>query len=123
MSLEHEGSFDPSLDQEIAKETIIPNELMASLRFNEFEITTKPRYSMRFILNGTPYHFNGVVTALATAHIQKKKAELDQFAALPGHIVRLCYNFTGVQKEFYKPADLVRDSANWIDISPKNTNE
>jgi len=123
VSLEHEVSLDPSPEQEQPKETIIPSELVVSLRFDEFEQFIKSRYSMRFVLNGKPYHLSGVVAALATAHSENKRAELNQFAALPGYIVRLCYSFSGVQKEFYWPAELVRDSANWIDVSPENTNK
>lgn len=130
MSIEFEEILDdPSDPDETSKpenlpvEAVIPPELMKSFRFDEYEKSTTPRYSMRFVLNSTPYHFDGVVTALAAAHREEKIEELSQFAALPGFIVRLCYNFSGVQTEYYRPNDLVRDSKHWVNITKQTTDK
>lgn len=130
MSIEFEEILDdPSDPDETSKpenllaEAVIPPELIESFRFDKYEKAITPRYSMRFVFNGRPYHFDGVVTALAAAHREEKIEELSQFAALPGFIVRLCYNFSGVQREYYRPSDLVRDSKHWVNITKQTTDQ
>lgn len=116
MSIEYDERPDNGLDDRKMREALIPPELMDSLHFEEFESSVRPRYSMKFVLNGKNYHFDGVITALATAHKEKKTNELNQLAALPGIIIRLCYNFSGVQKEYFLPKALVHDSASWVSV-------
>jgi hypothetical protein len=104
-------------------EAVIPPELIKSFRFDDYEKSITPRYSMRFVFNGKPYHFDGVVTALAAAHQEEKIQELRQFAALPGYITRLCYNFSGVRREYYRPEALVCDSKHWVNITRETTDK
>jgi hypothetical protein len=115
--LERQESFVRSPEDKQLHEAVIPLELMQALRFGEFNRTVKPHFSMQFVLNGHAYHFDGVVTALSVAHKQGKIDELNQFAALPGLIVRLCYSFNSIQREAFSPALLVQDSARWTDVS------
>ena len=120
MGIEGDEILNSRLEEEEIVEATIPPELIAALRFDEFERTVKPHFSMQFVFNGTPYHFDGVLNALSTAHKQKMTAELEQLAAVQGVVVRLCHNFTGVQKEYYKPSELVSDSARWVRITDEN---
>lgn len=116
MSIDFDERSELPPEEVRLKEAVIPPELIQSLQFDEFQKSTKRRYSMQFVLNGQAYHFDGVVTALATAHKQGRKTELDQLAAVPGVVIRLCKSFTGVSKEYYRLSELVRDSASWVTV-------
>lgn len=120
MAIEGDEILDSRLEEEEIIEAAIPPELIAALHFDEYQRTIKPHFSMQFVFNGTPYHFDGVVTALANAHKKNMTAELEKLAAVPGVVVRLCHNFTGVQKEYYKPSELVSDSASWVRVADEN---
>jgi len=95
------------------REITVPDELMRSLRFKEFELSVRPKFSIRFRLNGYAYHFDGVVRALAAAHNEGKVKELEQFAQLPGLVVRLCYGLGNTVRDAFTPESLVRGSRSW----------
>lgn len=120
MAIEGDEILDSRLEEEEIIEAAIPPELIAALRFDEYERTIKPHFSMQFMLNGTPYHFDGVLAALATAHKQKMNEQLERLAAVPGVVVRLCHSFAGTLKEYYKPAELVSHSASWVRVTDEN---